>query len=395
MINLNEVVNKVSEILNSVDNPLRIESERVAFDVVTEGYRIDSIDDRKLGKNLIPVFVAVAGGENNPIENLGQQSKSINIAIYYPIKYKDIFFNLEDYLNAQIVGKVLNIGESTKQCLCNMSICQYGEISNLDLDQFEAWVGNTYERTMEKSGNWFNMQFTLYLTKNNEGFIFGNQISFKINMSLKVPVFTAISVDSTLYDRYALEDKIIDNVHYIAWRRNTIGGYEYRYTIDSGDAKEIAYYMILKDTIKVYSYDTNEMVDTGDTVDYTTYNNTGNDYVNVECDLVRANVGTGANVSPIAEQRIGVDSYAKNVANITNFNKSMLVYPKLTENFWYLFMTFYNLQLLEYISELYLTKDYGNGLKFEYSQIALDIKENADLGSPLTFTLTLGDKKDE
>ena len=395
MISLKEIADTLSEVLNSVNNPLRIEKERVAFLVATEGYRIDKIDDRKLGKNLIPVFVGTSGGENQPIPNLSQQSKSINIAIHYPIKYKDIFYQLETYLDNEFVGKVRNMGTDTKQCLVNLSTAQFGEIVQGNFEQFEKWANNTYERTIDDTQNWYSMVLTLYATKLGDGFIFGNQINFKINMSLKVPNFTAISVNSALYDRYVLEDKTIDGVSYLAWRRNTIGGYEYRYTIDSGDIKEIAYYMILKNTIKVYSYDTNQMVDTGNTVDYTVYNNTSNDYVDVECDLVRANVGTGANISPIAEQRIGVDSYAKNVANITNFNKSMLVYPKLTEDFWYLFMTFYNLQLLEYISELYLTKDYGNGLKFEYSQIALDIKENADLGSPLTFTLTLGDKKDE
>ena len=116
MINLNEVANKVSEILNSVDNPLRIDNERVIFDVATEGYRVDSIAKREEGKNAIPVFIALAGGENQPIPNLRQQSKSFNIAIYYPIIYKDIFIDLEDYLDSVVVGKMINFGESTGEC---------------------------------------------------------------------------------------------------------------------------------------------------------------------------------------------------------------------------------------------------------------------------------------
>ena len=211
MINLNEVAKKVSEILNSVDNPLRIDNERVLFDVATEGYRVDSIAVREKGKNAIPVFIALAGGENQPIPNLSQQSKSINIAIYYPIIYKDIFVNLENYLDNAIVGKMINIGKSTGECLCNLDTARFGEIQNLDLEAFKKFVANKYEKTVEISVNWYSMILTLYATKLAEGYIFGNEVNFALKMTYFAPNISIV-VNSNTYVRYSDEDKTINNV---------------------------------------------------------------------------------------------------------------------------------------------------------------------------------------
>ncbi|MBO7695503.1 MAG: hypothetical protein J6T10_22990 [Methanobrevibacter sp.] len=393
MINLNEVANKISEILNSVNNPLRIDKERVLFDVATEGYRVDSIAVREKGKNAIPVFIALAGGENQPIPNLSQQSKSINIAVYYPIIYKDVFVDLETYLDNEIVGKILNFGDSTKECLCNLGVAQYGEIQNLDLDMFKKFVANKYEKTVETSVNWHSMILTLYATKMNEGYIFGNEIEFALKMTYFAPNLL-IKYQNHDYQRYSEEDKTINNVRYYAYRREIFGGYEYIYiTLDPTSANGIALLLSTKGKTDIYMYIQNVMTLQEHKADSVTLISASADEETIEIDLVRANAGTGASISPIAEQRIGQDSCAKNVANITNFNKSMLVYPNLKQDFWLLFLTLYNRQILEYIKDMTLTKKYSNGFEYEYKQIGLQYNENAGLGAPYTFTITWGDSK--
>jgi len=392
MINLNEVANKISEILNSVDNPLRINNERVLFDVATEGHRVDSIAVREKGKNAIPVFIALAGGENQPIPNLNQQSKSINIAIYYPIIYKDIFVNLENYLDNAIVGKMINIGESTGECLCNLDTARFGEIQNLDLEAFKSFVADKYEKTVEISVNWFSMILTLYATKLGDGYIFGNEINYALKMTYFVPNISIV-VNSNTYVRYSDEDKTINNVVYYAYRRTILGGYEYIYiTTDATSSNGIAELLSTKNKIPTYSYSTNEMVEQDYKVQSCVFSKSASEST-VEVDIVRSNAGTGANISPIAEQRIGVDSYAKNVPNITNYNKSMIVYPKLTQDFWLLYITFYNRQILDYIKEMTLIKKYSNGFEYDYKQIVLQANESSDLGAPYIFTLTMGDSK--
>ena len=392
MINLNEVANKVSEILNSVDNPLRIGNERVIFDVATEGYRVDSIAKREEGKNAIPVFIALAGGENQPIPNLNQQSKSINIAIYYPIIYKDIFIGLENYLDNELVGKMINIGKTTKECLCNLDTARFGEIQNLDLEAFKNFVADKYEKTIEISVNWYSMILTLYATKMGEGYVFGNEVSFALKMAYFIPNISII-VNTHTYSRYSDEDKTINSVVYYAFRRNVLGGYEYIYIkLDPTSAEGIAKLIGFKNKIATYSYVQNEMVEQEYKVQSSVISKSASES-EVEIDLVRADSGTGVSVSPIAEQRIGVDSYAKNVANITNFNKSMVVYPNFRDNFWLLFLSFYNIQDLSYIKEMTLIKKYSNGFEYDYKQLLLQNNENLNMGAPYTFTFTFGDLK--
>ena len=393
MISLKEIADTLSEVLNSENNPLRIENERVAFLVATEGYRIDKIDDRKLGKNLIPVFVGASGGENQPIPNLSQQSKSINIGIHYPIKYKDIFYELETYLDNEFVGKVRNMGTNTKQCLINLSTAQFGEIVKGNFEQFEKWANNTYERTIDDTQNWYSMVLTLYATKMSEGYIFGNEIDFSLKMTYFAPNLL-INYQNHDYQRYSDEDRTINNVRYYAYRRAIFGGYEYIYiTLDPTSANGISLLLSTKGKTDIYMYIQNEMVLQEHKADNVTLISASTDEETIEIDLVRADAGTGASVSPIAEQRIGQDSFAKNVANITNFNKSMVVYPNLNQDFWLLFITLYNRQILEYIKNMTLTKKYSNGFEYEYKQIGLQYNENAGLGAPYTFTITWGDSK--
>lgn len=393
MINLNEVANKVSEILNSVDNPLRIDNQRVIFDVATEGYRVDSIAKREEGKNAIPVFIALAGGENQPIPNLTQQSKSINIAIYYPIIYKDIFIDLEDYLDSVVVGKILNFGNLTGECLCNLGVAQFGEIQNLDLEAFKKFVANKYEKTIEISVNWHSMILALYATKLGSGYVFGNEINFELKMAYFLPNIN-IKYLTDYYERYSNDDRTIDSVSYYCFRTSVYGGYDYIYiTENPSSAKGIATLLSTKNKIDVYKVVQNVMTKQEDKLELAEIVSTSANEENINVDLVRSAAGTGANISPIAEQRIGQDSYSKNVANITNFNKSLVVYPNLNNDFWLLFMTLYNLQRLDLIKELTLTKKYSNGFEYDYKQIGLQYNENLDLGIPYSFTITLGDSK--
>ena len=97
----------------------------------------------------------------------------------------------------------------------------------------------------------------------------------------------------------------------------------------------------------------------------------------------------------MTQQLSGVDPYAKNEANITNFSKSIVVFPK-DDEFWKLFLLCYNLQYLQEINNIKLIKQYkiGNSLfETEYNQLALSINENIELGSPLSFTIAFGDKQ--
>lgn len=392
MIRLDEIAVKLNEVLNNVNNPVRIDNARVAFMVATEGFRIDNIADKELGKNLIPVFIAASGGENNPVEGLKQQTKSINIGIWYPLKYKDNFYVLEDYLDDVFVGKLNNLGNNTGSCLTNLGTAEFGEITDGNFTQFEKWITSKYKKTLDVTMAWFSMTLTLYATKTSSGFMFGNEIKYELEMTYYEPDFS-IQVNGNYYTRYSDEDKTIDNVRYYAYRRTIFGGYEYVYiTTNPNSAKGIADILSLKNKIETYAYIQNVMTLQEYKITNIIVNKT-NDEETVSADVVRADSGTGAQISPIAEQRIDVDTFAKNVANITNYNKSMVVYPNLSQDFWILFLALYNKQILNFIKEVKMVKKYSNGYEYDFKQIVLNYNENSELGSPLSFTLTFGDAK--
>ena len=394
MIRLDEIAIKLNEVLNNVDNPVRIDNARVAFMVATEGFRIDNIANKELGKNLIPVFLAASGGENNPVEGLKQQTKSINIGIWYPLKYKDNFYVLEDYLDDVFVGKLNNLGNNTGSCLTNLGTAEFGEITDGNFTQFEQWITSKYKKTLDVTMAWFSMTLTLYATKTSSGFMFGNEIKYELEMTYYKPFINNVKYNNNDYVRYNLADETVDNVDYYCWRADLDGGnYDYIYTKKDTDTfKNIIEYISLKNAIEVYKKNESEFVLQSNKIESSTYGKSADLYSEKE-NVVRAEAGTGAQVSPIAEQRIGTDSFAKNVANITNFNKSMVVYPNLDQKLWEVLLAFYNIQDLSFINSCNLIKKYPNGYEFMYSQIILGYNENSELGSPLTFTLTFGDAK--
>lgn len=386
MINLKEIANKLSEILNSADNPLRIDSQRVAFLVATEGYRIDSISDRKLGKNLIPVFVGMSGGENNPIPKLMQQSKSVNIAIYYPIVYKDIFYQLEDYLDSVFVGKQLDIGTLSGRCLTNMGVATFGEIMKDNFNQFVSWTNNTYNKDIEITSNWFSMVFTLYATKLADGYMLGNDVSYKMEIETYDFYVNLLRVlvddnEKTL-NRYSSADVS----GYCAWHDENGNTF---YTKE--DTRNLN--LINNGSVNIYAKNqSNEMEVVGKLIESTLDKNTSSTQAFTE-DLVWSQSGTGVSVSPISQQLINVDYATKNVANITSFNKSLVLYINSENDFGSVFMAIYNRQRLDLVKDMRVVKEYSNGFKYYYDQIALGINENITLGSPLSFTISLGDKK--
>ena len=110
--------------------------------------------------------------------------------------------------------------------------------------------------------------------------------------------------------------------------------------------------------------------------------------------LVWASSGTGYSNSPVAQQLIGVDNYAKNVSNISNYSKSILVYPDFTKEMWQKFLIAYNNRETNLIESLTLTKIYDFGESnesFNQSQLILSINENIALGDLISYTITLGD----
>ena len=166
MIYLTQVCERLSEILNSTDNPVSY-----TYAVESVGYHWDRIYEDK--KNIIRVFVSSMGGAFNPVFGLGEANYTIPIIFYFPVRFKEDFFILDKYLHSVLVGANFGVENSVS----NLSVSQFGEIQNLDLKEFSSWSERTFQIPTDVSEEYMTMQCTLYLSTLKEGYVYGNSVT--------------------------------------------------------------------------------------------------------------------------------------------------------------------------------------------------------------------------
>ena len=209
MIYLNEVCEKISEILNSDENPTGL-----LFAVESVGFHADKIYDKETNQNFIMVYVSSFGGEFNPVPNLGQAIYSIPITFYFPVRMKESFFVLDAYLHSVFVGASLTYGANTGKAVSNLSVANYGEIQNLDLQEFEKWASTTYRMPIEIMEEYMSMNLTLSLSTIADGYVFANEVSAELKFPVRrYPVSFLTGETGYAYD-YPGKDKTVNGVHW-------------------------------------------------------------------------------------------------------------------------------------------------------------------------------------
>lgn len=172
MIELTELATTLQDILNNANNPIN----NYNFNVQTYGYHLDSIVNKKLNQNSIPVYIANQEGDIVPIPNLGQTNYTYDIFIYFPIALKTDFFKLSSYLSTTFVGKILNYGTNSGSGVSNISVPTFGELQNQQMTEFKTWVNTNFNLSVVATEKWACLNFKLYITQLNSGFLFGNQV---------------------------------------------------------------------------------------------------------------------------------------------------------------------------------------------------------------------------
>jgi len=197
MINLEQVCKMLDNTLNGTNeevSEISPTTDAYFFKVFSEGLYLSNVSDRVKGKNFIPVVIGSLGGEYNPVPYLEEDDYSIQITLFYPVRFKNDFYALNEFFRKVFVGKVLTYG--TQKALSNISVAQYGELQSLDMKEFREWITRTYkEETINVIETYMSMQFTLYLNTayklgQTDGFVLGNQIPLtKIKMTYKGTTF--------------------------------------------------------------------------------------------------------------------------------------------------------------------------------------------------------------
>lgn len=188
MIELNELQTKLANIFNEIDTEITIDNpcKSFYFSVLTYGTHLDSVANKTIKKNVIPVYIANMEGEIEPIPTLNEQDLTYTVYIYFPIAYKDNFFAFGNYLMDVFNGKTLNFGANSGKAICALKPPELQEIQQYDFNEFKSFINENYNLPIEKSAQYGVMHFELYahqvanLGKTN-GFLIGNQIKHKLS----------------------------------------------------------------------------------------------------------------------------------------------------------------------------------------------------------------------
>lgn len=184
MIILTEVAQKIENILNGNDTETTALGRANDFDfkVECQGFHMDRIFNRKEGKNFIPVFVSSMGGQYNPVKGLKQGTCNIPITFYYPVRFRDDFFAINDFLVSVFVGSILNYGTISGKAISNISFPEFGELVDTDMKQFKQWVSSEYGETIDVMEKWMSMTITLYLTTADADLVWCNDITTTLKL---------------------------------------------------------------------------------------------------------------------------------------------------------------------------------------------------------------------
>jgi len=212
MVRLYEVAEKLGKLLNGTDSETPAGySADYDFQVATEGFHLDKISNKNTRKNFIPVFVGSFGGTYNPIPYLKEADYTLTVTLYYPVRFKNDFYALNDYLVECFVGKTLNYGTYSGKCLSNISVAQYGEIAPVDLEELSSWTLQTYSKEISVTESYMSMTFNLYLTTIGSDYLLGNDIKMNLQLSYEETYTKYITYNATQYERSSVNDKTLPN----------------------------------------------------------------------------------------------------------------------------------------------------------------------------------------
>lgn len=197
MIILTEVAQTLFKILNGFD-PQNEENENPTpyyFDVQTEGFHIDHIKKPQKNGNFIPVFLCSMGGQFNPVKGLKQGSYTLQLSFYYPVKFKNDFYALGEFLADTFVGSTINYGTVSGKAVSNIGIPTYGELQGLDFQQMKEFVSDVYSLAVDERDTYMQMVVILYLSNAAPGLVYGNDVKVDFSFTYNDQTCTLKDID--------------------------------------------------------------------------------------------------------------------------------------------------------------------------------------------------------
>jgi len=362
-MNLEYISNKIEALLNNNNNPLK----DFYFYVATEGFYLDTVADLSMHKNIIPVFVNQLGGENNPIPGFGQKDFNISIHIYFPIMFKSVFYELEEYLDSLFVGQIIDFaptGGSPDCALCNINIPKFTTIMDAGLIEFKTWTQSVYGLAVDTANFWMDMEVDLYTSTVKDlnkvgGFIYGNSWKTEIAITDK---------ESATINRTMISGEVVlDCEETLNFEAESIISYEI-----TGTDKHKVYFTqnptILSTNNKKITYQLTRYQGYGGNLSFSVVLKINKIILKEQNPIFIAETDM-SNATPASEQVLG-ENYAKGFASHTSYSREIPLY--IRNNAYYASLIQYyfqrNLQKLRVVVKDYMDSNVGGNLFGTYTR---------------------------
>lgn len=184
MININQLANKLEQILNGTYSEVVLPNGRpdLYFKVKTYGTMLDSVIDNNYKKEFIPVILTVSNGEIEAIKDSGLTDEDFNIAFFFPIDRKDQMVEMSLWLSSFIAGGYLDLGdETTSKVALNCSKAVFNQIENQQFESFEYTMSN-FKLKVKRTDIYLVMEIELYTSYGKKGIEFGNAIEYELEI---------------------------------------------------------------------------------------------------------------------------------------------------------------------------------------------------------------------
>lgn len=198
MINFNELSSKLQNIFNGLDaDTLSIANPLSNYQFVTNtfGSHLDSVADKKTKKNIIPMFIQSEDGTVGSIKALKEVESPFTIYVYFPIKFKDDFFKLPEFILDVFAGQLYNYGALSGHAISKIDVPQFSQLERQQMRQFRDDISTIYNLPIDETQLYGVCQFTLTLKqyadlKLANGFIVGNQITDTLSFQYDGTAYT-------------------------------------------------------------------------------------------------------------------------------------------------------------------------------------------------------------
>lgn len=145
MIGLKDIAEALNSKLNANIEGSAKPSD-ISFLVAYDGFRLTSVADRDLKRNVVFVYVSDFYRGLSPIQGIMKLGITCTVNFYAPVALKDEIAEIIDWISSEWSGGTVSIGDSSSTMVA-VGSPEYGDLISIDAESyklFDAWTSDFY-----------------------------------------------------------------------------------------------------------------------------------------------------------------------------------------------------------------------------------------------------------